>query len=117
MSEWQHACTHAGRQVYPYGDGGAGACNTRAAGPGKTVPVGQFAKCEGGFPGLFDMVGNVYEWIDDCDPTTSDTCLLIGGAFSTGPSEIACGQTDPEFRTAKARGSGPQNAGFRCCAD
>ena len=39
-------------------------------------PVGAVG-CEGGFPGIVDMVGNVEEWIDACE---HGTCILVGRA-------------------------------------
>jgi formylglycine-generating enzyme required for sulfatase activity len=74
--------------------------------------------CQGGYPGLYDMSGNLEEWVDGCDKDTgsSDACGIAGNASYTGalnPDDITC------------HGSlfgAPRNThyyllGFRCCAD
>jgi formylglycine-generating enzyme required for sulfatase activity len=61
--------TRAGTQTtYPWGDAiGSGNAHCKDCGSewdyNQTVPVGSFAA--NGF-GLYDMVGNVYEWTEDC---------------------------------------------------
>lgn len=111
--EWLTACTRNGEQAFPYGNSFvADACNGIELGIDGTVPVGSLSSCEGGFAGLFDLVGNVTEWVDDCEGTgKSDYCATLGGGwlFQEG---ISC-----NTRFAFAREIGGAYTGFRCCRD
>ena len=104
-----------GTRAYPYRDTlDDAACNKTTA----TVPVGSKATCEGGFPGLFDLSGNVREWEDSCDGMTdrSDICRARGGSiFSYGGAYLSCGFGDTGGRAA--RDDNKWFAGFRCCHD
>jgi len=46
------------------------------------APVASFPGCEGFYPGLFDLEGNVAEWVDSCDGSSgpNDHCTLAGGS-------------------------------------
>jgi formylglycine-generating enzyme required for sulfatase activity len=112
--QWYRACSH-GAHAYPYGDTyDPSACNgpERDAGP---LPVASLSGCQGGYPGLFDMVGNVAEWEDSCGSTDAgrmDTCAIRGGSFlSPSGVEQQCGflgnVEDREFMG---------DVGIRCCA-
>jgi hypothetical protein len=109
-AEWYYACSHAGDRKYPYGTTyDPVACN----GPDASVlaPVGSFKKCEGGFPGLFDMAGNAQECFNGCgvgDAAATDPCLLGGGSFEVPPG------CDTIF--TGDRGLAFKDLGFRCCA-
>jgi hypothetical protein len=89
-------------------------CN---AGSGALAPVATFPLCEGYYPGVFDMEGNVAEWVDACEGTSgpTDTCYLMGGGIfdNSGSycSEVYEGPTNPETRSNTA-----VSFGFRCCA-
>ena len=123
---WFDACSRGGAQAYPYGSAYLPmACNGAPRGVGDTVAVGSLASCEGGYPGLFDMTGNVSEFIDSCfsspDPgcgTTGpecDVCLLVGGGFLSGAdggANIACGYANQVYRQSHY-----VDNGLRCCAD
>lgn len=113
-SDWAYACTGNTSQGYPYGNTfDASACNGAATGLNKPANAGSFAGCVGGFSGIFDMSGNVWEWVDSCDGTTSGTdhCLILGGSFSNDTTGLRCD------RAADAKRSDLfVNTGFRCCA-
>lgn len=109
QSQWLNACTHGGAQTYPYGNTlDANACSST-----KISDVATFPACTGGFPGIYDMSGNVWEWTDTCassDPTAF--CDAMGGAFDSQPSELTCVSERNWTRT-----SGAGNIGIRCCLD
>jgi len=113
-SEWFAACSGSGATDYPYGDPYEMLrCNDKVSG---TKKVGSFAKCEGGYPGIFDMSGNVGEWDNACtdynDPDVLQNCLSRGGSWYEGMLELRC----DTFRDLKRHTMG-DGVGFRCCSD
>lgn len=109
-SEWYQACGGPKGQPFPYGVSHVdGACND-ATGAGAIAPVGTFPGCTGVYPGLFDMVGNVAEWIDACDATSNgwDGCETIGGTFA---DNNPCSGSGLKHRDQK-----DPAVGFRCCS-
>ncbi len=108
-NEWFKACTGGGVKNYPYGlTYDPNACNTIDAGLGDLVEVGSLATCEGGYSGLFDMSGNVWEWTNACND--QGECRRRGGShFSDGPTS-RCGLDSVRARDFRANGQG-----FRCC--
>ena len=119
--EWFAACRGPNLQDYPYGKAYvAGACKAKprtgtgvAVADERTEKVGASPGCEGGYPGLWDMAGNVAEWVDSCN---GDYCHFYGGAFL---------ENDPvaDFASCKRVCAGNQKSfrsstiGFRCCKD
>jgi len=116
VSEWYAACSAGGTLAFPYGDTyDAMACNT-FGNASDLVGTGWFVDCEGGYPGVFDMVGNVEEWEAACDTfgatTAQDNCELRGGAFWSDGSEYSrCGTGN----RGPDRGTASHDWGFRCC--
>lgn len=121
-SQWYAACSAGGALTFPYGDTvDPAACNTFGNGA-NLVGAGWFTDCEGGYAGLFDMVGNVEEWEDACELTgdpAGDNCLLRGGAFwaddSTPDRDYA--QCWSSFERRPDRSAASHDWGFRCCSD
>lgn len=115
-SEWFAACTGPRGLSYPYGDASDDAlCNGSAFAPSDMGPksVEHTPSCEGGFPGLFNMSGNVAEWERSCSGSGSaEACLVRGGAFSDGPYELACNGSRSMASDAVAA-----DVGIRCCAE
>ncbi len=113
---WHRACTGGDAEnVFPYGPVFVpGRCNGgEDAKTEEPRAVGAADACQGAVPGVFDLSGNVREWVDACEPGTSGSraCLTRGGAFYDVEGTLACGnrQTYP----AETRNPG---VGFRCCS-
>jgi|GEM_PF-6905245 len=105
-NEWYRACSKAGANRLPYGD---------EAVVGECATVRQLrarsGQCEGGYRGIYDLVGNVEEWIDACSSEAMDaTCLTAGGAALDTLAD--CTTAKAYARTFKR-----PLAGIRCCAD
>src|SRR5262249_44889283 len=109
------------------------------------VDAGSFPECQGGPPGVFDMIGNAWEWEDSCDdagiapppdgspddagtPSTAyDHCWRRGGSYiyphaNRPRSCLSCegcaddgGSFDGFYRSM--RGAKPGDVGFRCCRE
>jgi formylglycine-generating enzyme required for sulfatase activity len=124
-AEYKYAARAGTRTAYPWGDEiGKAEANCNGCGSqwdGKlTAPVGSFAA--NAF-GLYDMVGNVWEWTDDCwnpsyqdapadgSPWTSGDCsvrVIRGGSWINNPSNLRSA-----FRTGSSASSIGSDRGFR----
>jgi formylglycine-generating enzyme required for sulfatase activity len=117
-SQWMYACTAAGTRKYAYGDTyDPTRCNTAGTG---VVDAGSLPACVGGYPGIFDMSGNVEEWEDSCDlgdAGENDTCRLHGGSFNDGtfPANYACAVFNIDA-FAERRSTTSIDLGLRCCS-
>ena len=120
QSEWFAACSHDndGVHTYPYGNTYSPTlCNGEGYDAGQTVP--SVATCQGGYPGAFDMSGNVFEWEDSCAPAVNggtlsgatDYCHTRGGAFDQNSTTLRC-----DDGTLFSRQSQGADIGFRCCS-
>jgi hypothetical protein len=109
--QWQRACSGAGARAYPYGNTYDGAtCNGADLAKAEKIPAGEVT-CQGAYPGLFDMSGNVWEWEDACQSDTSASlCRIRGGSYLNGAPNLRC-DTD----SSASRLDGHPTVGFRCC--
>jgi len=107
--EWLGACTNNHTRNYPYvGDFDKDKCNGPEHGVLATLPVGSLKSCEGSYPGLFDMAGNVTELEGDCP---GDKCNRRGGSFDSS-SAAKC-----DFLLTDSLAYFAAFLGSRCCAD
>jgi len=116
-SLWLIACTSNGAHDYPYGGDSfvTGRCNDQTANSETTVTVASKPDCQSPEPdyaGIFDLVGNLREWEDNCNTAEgpTDVCRVRGGAFGISAAAPLCGENVPT-----PRGSLADTIGFRCC--
>jgi formylglycine-generating enzyme required for sulfatase activity len=84
-AEYEYAARAGTQTVYPWGDEiGKNNANCKGCGSqwdnSQTAPVGSFAA--NGF-GLYDMVGNVWEWVEDCYHENYQGAPIDGAAWAT----------------------------------
>jgi formylglycine-generating enzyme len=111
--EWWTACTTNGKSNFPYAmTFKDNVCLVH--GP-QTTPLRDTkpSVCEGGYAGLYEMVGNVNEWTDVLD----DGAGALGKARFQGgglaqPDSYGCGAN-----LDAPRSDFGGDIGFRCCAD
>jgi formylglycine-generating enzyme len=121
-SEWTYVCTQGGKTAFPYGDTyDAAACVVGRPDPmARPEPVTSFGNCTGDMPpysDIYDLSGNVSEWVDECVGTS---CRALGGFFGDSDQQsLKCasisgttGKTNE--LDIKSIYSG---LGFRCCMD
>lgn len=114
-SEWFQACSGGGVTAYPYGqDFDAARCAVAAP----QHEVGVQGSCEGGARGVFDLIGNVWEWEGSCNDDASMApedviCSRRGGATTVDPPTWSCADRgDPSARNTRQ-----VDMGVRCCSD
>jgi formylglycine-generating enzyme required for sulfatase activity len=85
-AEYEYAARAGTQTAYPWGDeigknnANCGNCDSQWDGK-QTAPVGSFAA--NGF-GLYDMVGNVWEWTEDCYHNSYNGAPADGAAWTGG---------------------------------
>jgi formylglycine-generating enzyme required for sulfatase activity len=119
QSQWFRACSAAGVRRYPYGNQYQPLhCQGVDAVSPVPVAVSSLPLCQGGYPGLYDMSGNVREWENACNGSgASATCGQRGGGYldadNTPPATtLECNSVAPIRRDTRDR-----QIGFRCCLD
>lgn len=114
-SEWYRACSARGSRAFPYGNTyEPDACNVES---GVTRDVASFARCQGGYPGVFDLIGNVWEWTDSClENEDIDNAVILcdrrGGERNQIDVDIDCSVGELLRRNFTS-----ETIGIRCCAD
>jgi formylglycine-generating enzyme len=131
--EWGFACALGFERALPYGDGktfNAETCNiglrseTGCLGSGRctTLPVASLPDCQGSVPGVFDLGGNVSEWVNfvgDGVPGFEEVFTRGASFRETGlegvkpPAFMACNATQRGTLSARV----DEETGIRCCAD
>ena len=118
------ACSGSEGRAFPYGDSyDAAACNSRSStaiatgAPTGTAAVGSFSACQGGLPGLYDMAGNVAEWVEGRfaargKNTKHVSRAVCGGSFKDPVTRSMCAS-----RRGYPDGGKSPCVGFRCARD
>lgn len=117
QGQWLFACSGAGARIYPYGDTfDSRACAGREFFDGgfDVYPVATFPKCEGGFSKIFDMSGNVREFLDtteavDGGDRANDLAYVTSSIFD-GELDLSCRRLRSVRRNFAAF-----DIGIRCC--
>lgn len=87
--------------VFPQRDLGEDGYDGRA--PGGCFPANDF--------GLYDMIGNVWEWTAEADPRAPGSAVIKGGSFLCAANY--CARYRPSARQFQERGLGTNHIGFR----
>lgn len=107
---WHAACSLHGTRSYPYGDEYDNeACSSEVT-SAAVVETGAYEECEGGILGLFDMSGNVSEWVTLSEQSPFYQGATLGGGFTNSGEQISC-QSSSENRESDVL----VDSGFRCC--
>ena len=78
-AEWEYMARAGSTTKYPWGD--SAASSQAKGGGGKMVPVGSYRP--NAF-GVYDTVGNVHEWTEDCWHNSYEGATADGRAWTTG---------------------------------
>lgn len=84
-AEWEHACYGGTQTSYCGGDDIETVAWYKGNSRFKLRPVGQ--KKPNGY-GLYDMSGNVWEWVNDCWKGKCDLRIVRGGSFNYHPLRV-----------------------------
>ncbi len=107
--EWRAACSGLEGYRYPYGDGyRPDACNGAGTGTMTVWATGSSEQCRTP-QGVYDLSGNVHEWVaDDLGPGRRGT---LGGSVMNNMTQLAC---DYDMNVEGESYENPL-VGFRCC--
>lgn len=102
-TEWTQACKADWSLAYSYGNQYIeGQCQVEGEGP---LPSGSKKKCLNKY-GLFDMVGNLWEWVEGYE---ENQYILRGGGYNQREG-ASCQSSFPA-----TLGTSSNEIGFRCC--
>ncbi len=115
QSEWYHACSDNGANLFPYGSiYGTKTCNGLDSNGTGRSDVGSMFFCVSKAGPIFDLSGNLREWENGCN---GNSCPERGGAYldsekQSNSNNLTCKSDNLVMRTATSK-----FRGFRCCAD
>jgi sulfatase modifying factor 1 len=120
MNQWYAACTSNGTYPssgYPYGSAYQATYCNGADTSSAPIAVGHLSSCQSsvaGYSNVFDLSGNVAEWVDSCDGVSgpTDHCRDPGGAWTSASDLLQCGNV----KSAEYRANAVWDIGFRCCS-
>lgn len=115
--EWKTACASPSGNKFPYGPTYLANHCVDASVLMKPTNVATYPLCQSSYAGVYDMSGNVSEWLDcgceleGTDPTTTKA-FLGGGAYHNVGDDLDCtpNNTSPI-------GGFRKDVGSRCCYD
>lgn len=108
LKEWQKAChSDRPRNLYPYGRiYNAERCNSDGDGP---KALGERRECRGEFE-VYDLVGNVGEWVETKGKNDRKEWCVAGGSFAD-KEKARCKRCVPREDVGRV----DARIGFRCC--
>jgi formylglycine-generating enzyme required for sulfatase activity len=120
-AEYQYATRAAVKTAYPWGDdvraNGAAMADCNGCGSRwderQAAPVGSFVANSFG---LFDMVGNVWQWVEDCVHQNYEGAPVDGSAWADGNCNrhvVAGGAWNTGPQTVRAASHNSSSAGYR----
>jgi formylglycine-generating enzyme required for sulfatase activity len=111
-AEWEKACRGTDARDYPWGNLIASArCNSYEMGIHDTTPVDHYPRGQSPY-GVWDMVGNVWEWTSDWYDAAQSMKVVRGGSYNIGTSNLRC-TLRYGIRPERKR----PYCGFRCVRD
>ena len=112
-AEWEVACRAGSTARYPFGDDASQLGRhawTKSNSEGKVRPVGQK---EPNAWGLYDMLGNVWQWTNDWFDREEKQRALRGGAWDTDAAKVEVSLRKKEFPVYTDACFGVDSNGFR----
>jgi len=112
-AEWEYACRAGSTGRFPFGSDASQLGRhawTKSNSEGKIRPVGQK---EPNAWGLYDMLGNVWQWTNDWFDQEQKQRTLRGGAWDTDPAKVEVSMRKKEFPVYTDACFGADSNGFR----
>ncbi len=117
-AEWERACTGMNNHVYPYGNSfDEDKCNTPHQVDGNwgrdrgIAKIGKWKECVSDY-GVYDMSGNVWEWVDGVYSSREGWRVVKGGSWFQNVNFATCSARYVRYLTPDYR---LDLIGFRCC--